>query len=87
MRLPWDEVAHDAALIAAGWWWEARGDLAPDRLVLLVQELRRWCAAASSRHALCWDRLEWAGRPSQADQARRQAEALDRASHALHVFG
>ncbi len=35
-----DEVAHDAAVIAAGWWWNARGDLAPDRLVLLVQELR-----------------------------------------------
>ncbi len=44
-----DEVAHDAAVIAAGWWWEARGDLAPDRLVLLVQELRRWCVVASSR--------------------------------------
>ena len=82
-----DEVAHDAALIAAGWWWEARGDLASDRLVLLVQELRRWCALASSRYALRWDKLERAGRPSQADQARRQAEALDRASHALHVFG
>ncbi len=26
-----DEVAHDAAVIAAGWWWNARGDLAPDR--------------------------------------------------------
>ncbi len=82
-----DEVAHDAAVIAAGWWWNARGDLAPDRLVLLVQELRRWCAVASSRYALRWDRLERAGRPEQADQARRQSEALDRASHALHVFG
>ena len=82
-----DEVAHDAAIIAAGWWWDARGDLAPDRLVLLVQELRRWCAVASRRYALRWDRLEQAGRPDQADHARRQAEALDRASHALHVFG
>ena len=82
-----DEVAHDAAVIAAGWWWEARGDLAPDRLVLLVQELRRWCTVASSHYALRWDKLERAGRPDQADHARRQAEALDRASHALHVFG
>jgi len=29
-------VAHDVAIIAASWWWNARGDLAPDRLVLLV---------------------------------------------------
>ena len=58
-----DEVAQDAALIAAGWWWDARGDLASDRLVLLVQELRRWCAAASSRYALRWDKLERAERP------------------------
>lgn len=55
--------------------------------MLLVQELRRWCALASSRYALRWDKLERAGRPNQADQARHQAEALDRASHALHVFG
>ncbi len=82
-----DEVAHDAAIIAAGWWWDARGDLAPDRLVLLVQELRCWYAVASRRYALRWDRLERAGRADQADHARRQAEALDRASHALHVFG
>jgi len=31
-----DEVAHDAEVIAAGWWWKACGDLTPDRLVLLV---------------------------------------------------
>ncbi len=62
-----DEVAHGASLIAAGWWWEAHGDLAPDRLVLLIQELRCWCAVTSSRYALNWDKLERAGRPDQAD--------------------
>ena len=41
----------------------------------------------SQNHAMFWDKLERAGRPDQADRARRQAEALDRASHALHVFG
>ncbi len=38
---PPDDVAHEAEAIAAGWWWNAHGDLAPERLVLLVQELQR----------------------------------------------
>lgn len=84
---PADAVAHDAELIAAGWWWDTRGDLAPDRLVLLVQELRRWCALTADRYALRWDRLERAGRPEEADDARRRAEALHRASHVLHLYG
>ncbi len=84
---PADAVAHDAELIAAGWWWDTRGDLGPDRLVLLVQELRRWCLVASDRYALCWDRLERAGRPEEADRAQRRAEALDRASQVLHLYG
>ena len=78
---PPDAVVHDAELIAAGWWWNARGDVASDRLVLLVQELRRWCLLTSER----WDRLERAGRPEEADQARRRAEALGWASHVLHL--
>ncbi len=98
---PADAVAHDAELIAADWWWDARGDLAPDRLVLLVQELRRLCALTADRYALRWDRLERAGRPEEADDARRpfsfaditpwdrcaMAEALHRASHVLHLYG
>ena len=82
-----NEVAHDAELIAAGWWWDARGDAAPTRLVLLVQELRRWCVVEADRYARRWDKLERAGRPEQANDARRRAEALDWASHALHVYG
>ena len=39
--LPPDDMTREAELIAAGWWWDDRGDLAPDRLVLLVHELRR----------------------------------------------
>ena len=31
--LPGD-VAREAEVIAAGWWWNAQGDLTPDRLVL-----------------------------------------------------
>ena len=34
-----DDVAREAETIAAGWWWNAHGDLTPDRLVLLMQEL------------------------------------------------
>lgn len=37
-----DDLAHEAEAIVAGWWWNAHGDLAPERLVLLVQELQRW---------------------------------------------
>jgi hypothetical protein len=56
-----DDVARKAEVIAAGWWWNAHGDLTPDRLVLLVQELQRWCLIASSHYALRWDRLSRAG--------------------------
>ena len=84
--LPPDDVAHEAELIAAGWWWDGRGDLGPDRLVPLVQELRRWCVAASGRHAMRWEDLHRVGRPMDADDAARWARALDRAQQALLLY-
>ena len=83
--LPGD-VAHEAEVIAAGWWWNAHGDLTPDRLVLLVQELQRWCLVASSHYAVQWDRLHRAGRPREAEDAARWAVALDGAQQALRVY-
>ena len=83
---PPDDVAHEAEAIAAGWWWNAQGDLAPERLVLLVQELQRWCAVAAGRHASRWDRLNRAGRPRDAEDAAQWAQALDRAQRVLHVY-
>ena len=80
------DVAAEATRIAARWWLEAQGDVGPDRLVLLVQELRRWCRVASSDHARRWDFLHRAGQPAAADEAQRWAEALDRADAALHLF-
>ena len=61
--LPPDDVAHKAELIAARW-WAGRGDPEPDRLVPLVQELRRWCVVASGRHA-----ARWAGTLDRAQRA------------------
>ena len=84
--LPPDAVAHEAELIAAGWWWDGRGDLGPDRLVPLVQELRRWCVVASRRHVVRWGHLHRMGRPLDAREAVRWAGALDRAQRALMVY-
>ena len=81
-----DDVAREAEVIAAGWWWNAQGDLTPDRLVLLVQELQRWCLIASSHYALRWDRLNRAGCPEEAERAARWAEALDQAQQALRLY-
>ena len=81
-----DDVAHEAELIVAGWWWDGRGDLAPDRLVPLVQELRRWCVVGSGRHAARWGHLHRMGRPLDAREAARWAGALDRAQRALMVY-
>ena len=81
-----DDVAHEAEVIAAGWWWNAQGDLTLDRLVLLVQELQRWCLIASSHYALRWDRLNRAGCPEEAERAARWAEALDQAQQALRLY-
>jgi len=83
---PPDGVAHEAEAIAAGWWCSAQGDLAPDRLVLLVQELQRWCVAASGHHALRWDHLNRAGRAQDAEDAARWAQALDQAQRVLRVY-
>ena len=80
-----EDVAREAEAIAAGWWWNAQGDLAPDRLLLLVQELQRWCAAAGY-HVLRWDHLNRAGRPREAKDAARWAQALDRALRALRFY-
>ena len=81
-----DDVAHEAEAIAAGWWWDAHGNLAPERLVLLVQELQRWCAIAAGRHALRWDRLNRAGRLRDAEDAARWAQALGRAQRVLRIY-
>ena len=81
-----DDVAREAEIIAAGSWWNAQGDLTPDRLVLLVQELRRWCLIASSHYALRWDRLNRAGCPREAERAARWVEALDQAQQALRLY-
>ena len=81
-----DDVAREAEVIAAGWWWNAQGDLTPNRLVLLVQELQRWCLIASSHYALRWDRLNRAGCPEEAERAARGAEALDQAQQALRLY-
>ena len=81
-----DDVAREAETIAAGWWWNAHGDLTPDRLVLLVQELQRWCLIASSHYAVQWDRLNRAGCPREAEHAARWAEALDQAQQALRLY-
>ena len=84
--LPPDDVACEAELIAAGWWRDGRGSLAPERLVPLVQELRFWCLAASGRNAVRWERLSRDGRPREAVDAARWAQALDRAQRALRLY-
>ena len=81
-----DDVAHEPEAIATGWWWNAYGDLAPERLVLLVQELQRWCAVAAGHQALPWDHLNRAGRPRDAEDAAQWAQALARAQRALRVY-
>jgi len=83
---PPDDVAHEAEATAAGWWWNAHGDLTPDRLVLLVQELQRWCVVAAGHYALRWEHLNQAGRPREAEDAARWAVALDQAQQALRVY-
>ena len=80
------EVAAYADQIAISWYLEGAGCAAPERLALLVQELRRWCRVASGHYALRWDALHRAGRPEQAEEARRWAEALDLAHRALHLY-
>ena len=80
------EVAAYADRIAIGWYLDAAGCAAPERLALLVQELRRWCLVASSHYALRWDRLHRAGCPEAAEEAQRWAEALDQAQRVLHLY-
>ena len=81
-----EDVAREAEAIAAGWWRNAQGDLAPDRLVLPVQKLQRWCAVAAGRHMLRWDHLNRAGQPRDAEDATQWAQALDQAQRALRVY-
>ena len=84
-RLP-AEIAREAELIAAGGWQQAGAELGPDRLVLLVAELRRCCVLAAVRHARRWQRLNRAGRPREASEAARWAVALRDAGEALRVY-
>jgi len=84
-KLP-GEVACEAEAIAAGWWWNEHGDLTPDRLVLLVQELQRWCVIAAGHYALRWDHLNQMGRPRDAEDAARWAVALDEAQQVLRAY-
>ncbi len=81
-----DDVAQEAEVIVGGWRWNAQGDLAPERLVLLVQKLQRSRAAAAGHHALQWDHLNRAGRPREAEDAARWAQALDQAQRVLRVY-
>ena len=78
---------HSFAVTGPGWYLDAAGCAAPERLALLVQELRRWCLVAGSHYALRWDRLHRAGRPEAAEEARRWAEALDQAHRTLRLYG
>ena len=80
------EVAAYADRIAVGWYLDAAGCAAPERLALLVQELRRWCLVASAHYALRWERLHRVGCSEAAEEARRLAEALDQAHRALHLY-
>jgi hypothetical protein len=80
------EVAAHADRIAVGWYLEAGGCAAPERLALLVQELRRWCLVASGHYAHRWDVMHRAGYPEEAEEARRWAEALDQAHRALRLY-
>jgi hypothetical protein len=54
--------------------------------VVLVQDLRMWCAVACNQYAWRWEQLQRLGRPEQADEARRWAEAMDQAQRALHLY-
>jgi hypothetical protein len=80
------EVAAAAAEIAAGWWLGSAGDIDPGRLVVLVQDLRAWCAVTCNHYARRWDHLHRSGRPDLADEARRWAEAMDEAQRALRMY-
>ena len=80
------DVALEAEMIAAEWWWNARGDFTPDRLVLLVGELQRWCTAAARHYALRWAALTRAGLLREAQDAARWAQALGQAGHVLRVY-
>lgn len=81
-----DDVANEAEAIAAGWWWNAHGDLTPDRLILLVQELQRWCLVTAGLYALRWEHLNRGGRPREAEDTARWAVALGQAQRALCVY-
>lgn len=59
------DVVATAENIAVGRWLDAAGCAAPERLALLGQEVRRWCAVAISHHTPRWERLHRAGHPSR----------------------
>ena len=64
----------------------AQGDLTRECRVLLVQELRYWCAAAPGAHVRRWVQFHRVHRPAKADEARRWVTALGEAQRALHLY-
>ena len=80
------EVAAAAVEIVAGWWLGTMGDADHGRLVVLVQDLRMWCATTCNQYAWRWEQLQRAGQPEQADEARRWAEAMDEAQRVLRLY-
>ena len=54
--------------------------------MLLVQELRYWCAAAPRAHVRRWVHFHRVYRPAKADEARRWVTALGDVQRALHLY-
>lgn len=81
------EVAAEARAVVASWWLDVQaGGTPPERLHLLVGELRRWCLLAARQEELAWDRLERAGSSLDACRAGRRAVALRQAAEELRPF-
>ena len=78
-----EDVAAEAELIVAGWWWNGCGDPDRGRLVRVIGERRRWCAVAAAKYAVSWARFSRAGMPRDAERARDSAVAFDHTWTAL----
>lgn len=80
------DVAAAATKIAAEWWLSSSGDGDPTFLMILVQDLRMWCTVTCNQYAWRWEQMQRLGRPEQAEEARRWAEAMDQAQQALRLY-